>query len=91
MPAINANAPSALRDIAEAPSAIGPSSYEMKVAYVEQFFARPFGWWSTLAALCLLLAPLLLANVPPILDYPNHPARLFILAQAGQDAEEVTR
>jgi hypothetical protein len=45
-----------------------------------------------LAALCLLLpAPLLLADVPPILDYPNHPARLFILAQAGQDAEEVTR
>jgi hypothetical protein len=96
MPAINrpahANAPSALRDIAEAPSAIGPSSYEMQVAYVEQFFARPFGWWSTLAALCLLLlAPLLLADVPPILDYPNHPARLFILAQAGQDAGEVTR
>ena len=90
MPAINrpahANAPSALRDIAEAPSAIGPSSYEMKVAYVEQFFARPFGWWSTLAALCLLLlAPLLLADVPPILDYPNHLARLFILAHAGQD------
>jgi hypothetical protein len=58
----------------------------MKVSYLEQFFARPLGWWSTFAALCLLLlAPLLLAEVPPILDYPNHLARLFILAQAGQD------
>src|SRR5258708_8233465 len=58
----------------------------MKVAYGEQFSAGPFGWWSTLAALCLLLlAPLLLADVPPILDYPNHLARLFILAHAGQD------
>jgi hypothetical protein len=90
MPAINrpaqADAPSALRDIAKVRSAIAPSSYEVKLAYLEQFFARPFGWWSTLAALCLLLlAPLLLADVPPILDYPNHLARLFILAQAGQD------
>jgi hypothetical protein len=58
----------------------------MKVPYLEQFFARPLGWWSTFAALCLLLlAPLLLADVPPILDYPNHLARLFILAHAGQD------
>src|SRR5260370_40026576 len=56
----------------------------MKVSYLEQFFARPLGWWSTFAALCLLLlAPLLLADLPPILDYPNHLARLFILAQAG--------
>jgi len=90
MAAINrparADAPSALRDIAELPSAIRPSSYEMKVAYPEQLFARPFGWWSTLVALCLLLlAPLLLADVPPIRDYPNHLARLFILAQARHD------
>src|SRR5437762_2922065 len=53
---------------------------------LEQFFASRFGWRSTFGALCLLLsAPLLLADVPPILDYPNHLARLFILAKAGQD------
>jgi hypothetical protein len=38
-------------------------------------------WWCLLIALCLvLLAPLALADVPPLLDYPNHMARLFVLA-----------
>lgn len=42
-------------------------------------------WWSTLALLSvILLAPLLIADVPPILDYPNHLARFFLLA-AGPD------
>jgi hypothetical protein len=42
-------------------------------------------WWATLAALCAgLLAPLLIADVPPVLDYPNHLARLALLA-AGPD------
>jgi hypothetical protein len=41
-------------------------------------------WWFTLAALCfVLLAPLSLTDVPPLLDYPNHLARLFILANSG--------
>jgi hypothetical protein len=58
----------------------------MKPPGFEQVFARPSVWWSIFVALCLLLlAPLLLADVPPILDYPNHLARLFILAHAGHD------
>ncbi len=37
-------------------------------------------------ALALLLAaPLLLVDVPPLLDYPNHLARLFLLAQGADD------
>jgi hypothetical protein len=43
-------------------------------------------WWCTLAVLCLaLLAPLTLADVPPLLDYPNHVARLFVLAFLPDD------
>lgn len=42
-------------------------------------------WWGTLALLSvILLAPLLIADVPPILDYPNHLAR-FVLLAAGPD------
>lgn len=52
----------------------------------EQVAARSSSWWLVFAVLCMvLLAPLTLADVPPILDYPNHLARLFILAHAGQD------
>jgi hypothetical protein len=43
-------------------------------------------WWCLLLVLCLaLLAPLTLADVPPLLDYPNHLARLFALAFVGTD------
>jgi hypothetical protein len=43
-------------------------------------------WWSTLTALCLvLLAPLTLVDVPPLLDYPNHLARVFVLAFVHTD------
>ncbi len=45
----------------------------------------PLTWWGTLALLSVtLLAPLLIADVPPILDYPNHLAR-FVLLAAGPD------
>jgi hypothetical protein len=33
----------------------------------------------------LLLAPLLLVDVPPLVDYPNHLARLFLLARGQAD------
>ncbi len=47
---------------------------------------RNAGWWCLLVALCLvLLAPLTLADVPPLLDYPNHLARLYVLAFVGTD------
>src|SRR5206468_5615934 len=62
------------------------AAFSLTPQRLEKFFASRFGWWSTFGALCLLLsAPLLLVDVPPVLDYPNHLARLFILANAGQD------
>jgi hypothetical protein len=43
-------------------------------------------WWCVLVVLCLaLLAPLTIADVPPLLDYPNHLARLFVLANLPGD------
>jgi hypothetical protein len=43
-------------------------------------------WWATLALLCAaLLAPLLITDVPPLLDYPNHLARLVLLAAGPND------
>lgn len=44
---------------------------------------RSIGWRSLLAAALLvvvLLAPFVLVDVPPVLDYPNHLARYFVLA-----------
>jgi hypothetical protein len=42
-------------------------------------------WWTVLALVSvILLAPLLIADVPPVLDYPNHLAR-FVLLAAGPD------
>ena len=44
------------------------------------------GWWACLAALCLVLVfPLVLVDVPPLLDYPNHLARMMVLAANGSD------
>jgi hypothetical protein len=37
------------------------------------------------AGCTLLLWPLLLVDMPPLLDYPNHLARAFILAQGDRD------
>jgi hypothetical protein len=38
-------------------------------------------WLGALLVVCaLILLPLLLVDVPPLLDYPNHLARLFVLA-----------
>ena len=43
-------------------------------------------WRLAVLGLCAaLLAPLLLVDVPPLLDYPNHLASLVVLAQAGRD------
>jgi hypothetical protein len=43
-------------------------------------------WWLALTTLCLvLLAPLLIVDVPPLLDYPNHLARAFVLASLPAD------
>ncbi|RED32567.1 hypothetical protein BJ123_11244 [Rhodopseudomonas thermotolerans] len=43
--------------------------------------APTLGWWAAAAALLIvLLAPFLTIDVPPVLDYPNHLARYFVLA-----------
>lgn len=44
-------------------------------------------WWAAVIALCCMLAaPLLIVDVPPLLDYPNHLARIFVLASLPGDA-----
>lgn len=43
-------------------------------------------WWAAVVALCVvLLAPLLIVDVPPLLDYPNHLARVLVLASLPND------
>jgi len=43
-------------------------------------------WWTVFAATCAaLMVPLFLVDVPPLLDYPNHLARMYVLAFGAQD------
>jgi hypothetical protein len=43
-------------------------------------------WWCAFAAVAaLLLLPLFATEIPPLLDYPNHLARMTILADSGRD------
>jgi hypothetical protein len=43
-------------------------------------------WWIALAGTCaVLLVPLFLVDVPPLLDYPNHLARMYVLAFGAHD------
>ena len=49
-------------------------------------FATRVAWWSVLAGTCaVLLVPLFLVDVPPLLDYPNHLARMYVLAFGAHD------
>src|SRR5271165_5913614 len=44
------------------------------------------GYLVTAVALVgLLLVPILSVDIPPLLDYPNHLARLFVLAHGAAD------
>ncbi len=46
----------------------------------------PARWWIVFTALCaVLLVPLFLTEIPPLLDYPNHLARMEILAHGAGD------
>jgi hypothetical protein len=50
------------------------------------FLDRPFTWWVAFAfAALLLVAPLTVVDMPPLLDYPNHLARMLILAAGDAD------
>src|SRR5665213_2136688 len=43
-------------------------------------------WKLAVIGLCaILIAPLLIVDVPPLLDYPNHLARVFVLARLPHD------
>ncbi len=43
-------------------------------------------WWLAAGAVvAILLAPLAIADVPPVLDYPNHLARMVLLAAGSND------
>lgn len=47
---------------------------------------RALCWPAAVTGLCaVLLLPLLIVDVPPLLDYPNHLARLFVLASLPHD------
>jgi hypothetical protein len=50
--------------------------------------STPPQWWLALAALIIvLLVPLFLTEIPPLLDYPNHLARMDILYRLPGDAD----
>ena len=43
-------------------------------------------WWAALTVLCgLLILPLFVVDIPPLMDYPNHLGRIFVLASLPQD------
>jgi hypothetical protein len=43
-------------------------------------------WWCAFAVvLAILMVPILVVEVPPLTDYPNHLARSVILAFSPQD------
>jgi hypothetical protein len=47
----------------------------------------PFWWLALTALIAVLLTPLFLTEIPPLLDYPNHLARMFILTHLAGDAD----
>ncbi|MDB5395890.1 MAG: hypothetical protein JWM91_3396 [Rhodospirillales bacterium] len=50
--------------------------------------ALPALWWLAFVALIIvLLIPLFLTEIPPLLDYPNHLARMEILSRLPGDAD----
>jgi len=42
-------------------------------------------WLIFSIAVCVLIAPLFTIDVPPIVNYPNHLARLYIVANGASD------
>jgi hypothetical protein len=61
-----------------------PDRFSLQSA--QRILVSPVTWWTSLAAIvAILLFPLLLTDVPPLLDYPNHLARIFILKNAPED------
>ena len=42
-------------------------------------------WFVFVIAACVLVAPLFTIEVPPLVDYPNHLARLYVIADGASD------
>jgi hypothetical protein len=54
--------------------------------WVPALFDRPAAWWAVFAAAAgALLVPLFVVDVPPLLDYPNHMARMHVVAFGPDD------
>jgi hypothetical protein len=71
-------ADSSLNPHTDSPMPPRPSPYAMDVPASV--------WWAAFAAVALiLLIPLTLTEMPPLLDYPNHLARMEILAHGADD------
>jgi hypothetical protein len=47
--------------------------------------SRPLRWLAFLALIVVLILPFFLVDVPPVQDYPNHLARLYVLAFGAGD------
>lgn len=45
----------------------------------------PFFWTTFAVAACILCVPLFVTDVPPVADYPNHLARMYVLANGPSD------
>jgi hypothetical protein len=61
--------------------------FSFSIARIPMLLFRPhYLWWTALFTLCLILiAPLAAVDVPPLLDYPNHLARAYVLAHGRAD------
>lgn len=55
-------------------------------ARADGFLKRTTGWWVILALeVAALLTPLFLVDLPPLADWPNHLARMYVLAFGSRD------
>jgi hypothetical protein len=53
---------------------------------ITALLATRAAWWTVcVASGAILLVPLFLVDVPPVLDYPNHLARMYVLAFGAHD------
>ena len=63
----------------------GPIQVDLEKVF-SWLLSPPVVWWATLFLTCsILVAPLALVDVPPLLDYPNHLARAYVLAYGPAD------
>jgi hypothetical protein len=82
------NAPRVAWPRPELPSPSSTAARRLALASerITALLATPAAWWTIFGVVCVvLLAPLFLVDVPPVLDYPNHLARMYVLAFGQHD------